>query len=312
MRDGLNATGRPIFFNLCWGAGETVASVGRQLGNAWRIDEDDGAGWAPMLQNVDTDAALYKYSGCDPNDGFGCGWNDPGLLLVGQAGLTDVQGRTHFNLWSMLAAKLLISVDPRNFTDTSIETLTNAEVIAVDQDPLGIQAQRLVPAVTDEEVEATMERMARKQKQHAQKRQKQNVKPHNDAAATETLPGAEDELPASYTYKYRSVVDPAYDAGDASVIDEYDAAAVNRTEVWARPLVDGSWALLLFNRGLAQPQDITCNGTCWTSMGWGASAQVYVRDLWSHTSNSSVTGGFTAAGVVTNGSVMVKLSKTQL
>jgi hypothetical protein len=85
-----------------------------------------------VLQNINTDAGLFNYSGCR-EDGYGCGWNDPGLLIVGGAGLSDDQGRSHFNFWCMLASKLLISVDPRNFTSTTIETLTNAEVIAIDQ-----------------------------------------------------------------------------------------------------------------------------------------------------------------------------------
>ena len=53
MRDALNATKRPIYFNLCWGAGETVAKVGKTLGNAWRISVDDGGGWAPVMKNVE-------------------------------------------------------------------------------------------------------------------------------------------------------------------------------------------------------------------------------------------------------------------
>lgn len=128
MRDGLNATGRPIYFNLCWGAGKTVASEGKKLGNAWRIGMDDGGGWGPVLDNVDIDAELGEYSGCDPE--YGCGWNDPGLLLVGGA-LNTAQGRSQFSLWSMLASKLLISVDPRSLKQESLDIYLNKEIIAV-------------------------------------------------------------------------------------------------------------------------------------------------------------------------------------
>jgi len=62
MRDGLNSTNKRIFFNMCWGDGVTVASMGRLLGNAWRIAEDDGAGWVPILVNVDVDVTLNNYS----------------------------------------------------------------------------------------------------------------------------------------------------------------------------------------------------------------------------------------------------------
>lgn len=159
MRDSLNATGRHIYFNLCWGAGATIAKVGKTLGNEWRIAVDDGGGWVPIMQNVEVDSGLYMYAG--PG-----GWNDPGLLLAGNGdnstglgtqkrrrnpnfpryfasnALSGAQGRTQFNLWSILAAKLLISVDPRQFSSYTNETYTNAEVIAVDQDPLGKQGKR--------------------------------------------------------------------------------------------------------------------------------------------------------------------------
>eukprot|EP00118_Oscarella_pearsei_P013901 m.115340 g.115340 ORF g.115340 m.115340 type:complete len:441 (+) comp37543_c0_seq1:97-1419(+) len=162
MRDALNATKRPIYFNMCWGAGGTVAKIGKSLANAWRIAVDDGGGWVPIMKNVEVDSQLYKYSG--PG-----GWNDPGLLIAGllsnqpQGGrrykapeyrsdaktvISDIQGRSQFNLWSVLAAKLLISADPRTFSSYTNETYTNAEVIAVNQDPLGQQGKRFTPAGT--------------------------------------------------------------------------------------------------------------------------------------------------------------------
>ena len=167
MRDGLNATGRHIYFNLCWGAGKEVAAQGKTLGNAWRVGEDDGGGWGPVLVNVsgacpdspvllwpwldvcrahcqvDTDNELAEYSGCDPVNG--CGWNDPGLLLVGGV-LNEAQGRSQFSLWSILASKLLISVDPRTLTKESLQIYLNKEIIAVDQDALGKQGKRLSQA----------------------------------------------------------------------------------------------------------------------------------------------------------------------
>jgi hypothetical protein len=80
MRDALNATGVDIFFSMCEpGNGPQTAPVGRSWGNAWRTDIDDGGLWRPILQNVNTNAALFNYSGCEEqrgHDGFGCGWND--------------------------------------------------------------------------------------------------------------------------------------------------------------------------------------------------------------------------------------------
>lgn len=86
MGAALNASGTHTFYSLCEpGQGPKTAPIGRSIGNGWRIDEDDGGLWYPILDNVNMVAALYPYSGCDEqhnNDHFGCGWNDMGLLMV--------------------------------------------------------------------------------------------------------------------------------------------------------------------------------------------------------------------------------------
>lgn len=80
MRDALNASGKPIFFSMCEPSqGPQTAPFGRQWGNGWRIDEDDGGLWRPIMDNINMVAPLFPFSGCDEqhaNDGFGCGWND--------------------------------------------------------------------------------------------------------------------------------------------------------------------------------------------------------------------------------------------
>ena len=74
QRDALNATGKPIFFSMCEpGQGPVTAPVGRSWGNGWRIDEDDGGLWRPVLDNINMVAPLWPYSGCGEqhnNDGF--------------------------------------------------------------------------------------------------------------------------------------------------------------------------------------------------------------------------------------------------
>ncbi|XP_065834203.1 probable alpha-galactosidase [Oscarella lobularis] len=59
MRDALNATKRSVYFNLCWPAGETVAKVGKTLGNEWRVAIDDGGGWIPIMKNVEVGSTFY-------------------------------------------------------------------------------------------------------------------------------------------------------------------------------------------------------------------------------------------------------------
>ena len=57
---------------------------------------------------------------------------------------TDTEQRAHFSLWAMLAALLLAGNDVRTMTQATREILTNREVIAVDQDPMGVQGRSLV------------------------------------------------------------------------------------------------------------------------------------------------------------------------
>lgn len=258
-----------------------------------------------MLQNVNTDAGLYNYSGCDwlHGDGLGCGWNDPGLLIVGA--LPDVQGRTHFNLWAILAAKLLISEDPRNFTAYSKETLLNAEVIAVDQDELGVQGRRLVPPFNSSRWAADQRLLADAAAAKA-----------TDSPLAPLFRGAAFDLPPSHWHKY-GVVNPEYRMAFGDVLqlvegtELHDAlAAGGRVEVWARPLVGGSFAVLFFNNGIDTATAAACDMTngCWQALGFGSTSVVSVRDLWTHTDNGTVTGGITVPAIATNASVMVKLT----
>jgi alpha-galactosidase len=65
-------------------------------------------------------------------------WNDPDYLGAGQ-GLSDAQFRSQLSMWSILAAPLMISDDLRKISPASLQALQNSEVLAVDQDPAGVQ-----------------------------------------------------------------------------------------------------------------------------------------------------------------------------
>ncbi len=67
--------------------------------------------------------------------------NDPDMLEVGNGGMTETEYRTHFSMWSVMAAPLLIGTDLRKASDATLAILGNREVIAVDQDPLGKQGE---------------------------------------------------------------------------------------------------------------------------------------------------------------------------
>jgi alpha-galactosidase len=65
------------------------------------------------------------------------------MLEVGNGGMTDVEYRSHFSLWSIMAAPLLIGTDLRTIKPDALQILLNKEVIAVDQDPLGVQGKQV-------------------------------------------------------------------------------------------------------------------------------------------------------------------------
>ena len=136
MRDALAATGRPILFAMCQWGNESVWTWGASVGNSWRTTSDIQANWGSVMNILDSQAALQTYAG--PG-----GWNDPDMLEVGNSGLTDAESRAHFGLWALLNAPLLAGNDLRTMSATTLATLTNADVIAVNQDWGGVAGYRL-------------------------------------------------------------------------------------------------------------------------------------------------------------------------
>jgi hypothetical protein len=136
MRDALKATGRPIVYSLCeWGV-QSPWQWGASVGHLWRTTGDISDNFGSMLGIVEQNAPLDAYAG--PGH-----WNDPDMLEIGNGGMTDVEYRSHFSLWAIMAAPLLIGSDLRDASPATLEILSNREVIAVDQDPLGRQGHVL-------------------------------------------------------------------------------------------------------------------------------------------------------------------------
>ncbi|MEV0909873.1 NPCBM/NEW2 domain-containing protein [Streptomyces hokutonensis] len=132
MRDALKATGRPIVFSICeWGENKPWEWAS-DVGHLWRTTGDISDNWGSMLSILKQNLPLAPYAG--PGH-----WNDPDMLEVGNGGMTDTEYRSHFSMWSIMAAPLLIGSDLRKATDATFDILDNKEVIAVDQDPLGKQ-----------------------------------------------------------------------------------------------------------------------------------------------------------------------------
>ncbi|MBG6137660.1 NPCBM/NEW2 domain-containing protein [Longispora fulva] len=135
MRDALQATGRPIAYSICeWGRSDPkVWTWGEPVGNLWRTTGDISDTWSSMIGKAHANDDLARYAG--PGH-----WNDPDMLEVGNGGMTDTEYRTHFSLWAVMAAPLLIGSDIRTASAATLAILTNTDVIAVDQDVLGAQA----------------------------------------------------------------------------------------------------------------------------------------------------------------------------
>ena len=150
MRDALRATGRPIFYSINPGDGTgcTPNSCSINLptiANMWRIGFDINASWSSVVGLIDQNRDLYSYAG--PGH-----WNDPDMLEVGNNGINDTEGRAHFSMWAIMAAPLIAGNDLRSMSAATRTTLTNSEVIAVDQDPMGVQGRRVATPATNLEV----------------------------------------------------------------------------------------------------------------------------------------------------------------
>jgi alpha-galactosidase len=231
MSDALVLTGRDIVYHICHCGKNDVWQWARSRGgNHWRLDGDIADRWDMILTEIDKGVGLAQYAG--PG-----GWNDFDMLVVGingktrnpdfadgkNPGCTPLEYRSHFSLWCILDSPLLAGNDLRNMDSYTIETLTNKEVIALNQDSLGIQASKVK------------------------------------------------------------------DDGD--------------TEIYAKPLQDGSWGIALFNRS-SSSQDMTVNWQKDLGVKWNSAA---VRDLWEHADKGIFSESYSAI-VPSHGVVMIRCS----
>jgi alpha-galactosidase len=144
FQDALKACGRPIVFSICeWGSTKPWLWA-KNIGNLWRTTGDIQDVWEGkkdwgglgLVQIIDLQDGLETYSG--PGH-----WNDPDMLEVGNGGMTATEYRAHFSFWCLLAAPLMAGNDLATMTPETRDILTNREVIAVDQDPLGKQGSKV-------------------------------------------------------------------------------------------------------------------------------------------------------------------------
>jgi alpha-galactosidase len=150
IRNALDAAERPIVLSICeWGSHQPWLWGKEVGGNLWRTTGDIQPRWSGkkewrpgdccsfgVVDSIDAEDAIYSYAG--PGH-----WNDPDMLEVGNGDLNPTENRSHFSFWALLAAPLMAGNDLRDMKPEIHDILTNIEVLAVDQDPLGRQGRRV-------------------------------------------------------------------------------------------------------------------------------------------------------------------------
>ena len=126
-------------FSLCLWGSANVRSWGKNLGNISRTSDDITPQWTRMLTNLDTTSTRALYAGPGA-------WNDPDMLFVGSGDFDAdhmTEARSHFSLWAIMNAPLIIGFDLREATTEQITIFGNIAIIGLNQDSAGHQA---VPA----------------------------------------------------------------------------------------------------------------------------------------------------------------------
>ena len=129
-----NPDGDYIFSICAWGSAD-VRSWGKQVGHMWRTSGDITHGWTRMLHTFDSAStrALYAKPGA---------WNDPDMLFIGHGDFDAThltEARSHFALWAIINAPLLIGYDLRNAPQSLLDIWGNADIVALNQDAGGHQ-----------------------------------------------------------------------------------------------------------------------------------------------------------------------------
>ncbi|KAF7268349.1 hypothetical protein GWI33_018502 [Rhynchophorus ferrugineus] len=140
----LNETGRPIVYSCSWPAYEEPLGIHSnytklaEICNLWRNWDDIDDAWSSVtsiLEWFSTNQARFA-------DSAGPGhWNDPDMLIIGNYGLSYEQAKAQMAIWAIMAAPLIMSVDLRTIEANFKEIILNKDIIAINQDKLGIQGR---------------------------------------------------------------------------------------------------------------------------------------------------------------------------
>ena len=137
-----NTEEKPITYSICeWGTNHPW-KWGAKAGNMWRTTHDIMAKWWSIVHIYKRTLPLYEYA--SPSH-----INDPDMLEVGNGKLTPEENKSHFTLWCMMAAPLVLGNDIRTLLNEDkksqiiLSILKNKELIAIDQDTLVKPAKKI-------------------------------------------------------------------------------------------------------------------------------------------------------------------------
>lgn len=148
-------TGHRLYYSICnWGKNSPwtwAPNIGGVTADIWRTGGDIVAPIVANTKNSERRAALKEVfrefdSAFHPEAQHTGFYNDPDMMVVGMQGLTEAENRVHMSLWAMLGGPLIEGADLTKLSDEALATLTNPEVLAIDQDALGLQALKAAEA----------------------------------------------------------------------------------------------------------------------------------------------------------------------
>src|SRR6266571_3057168 len=139
MGAAIATAGRAMVYDMNFEADDTPWMWGANVANLWRTGQASQDRWWSMVFNFTHN--VQHYSHARPG-----GWNDPDMLEVGNGGMTAIEYQSEFSLWAEMAAPLIAGTDLAAMSDVTRDILTNKAVIAVDQDPLGLQGRPIANA----------------------------------------------------------------------------------------------------------------------------------------------------------------------
>ncbi len=167
LLEGLNKADpeHDVIFSICeWGKTQPQ-NWGYKVGDSWRIlnditfrvgaDGDSGHGSWVEDYTTSVTSQYNKAVIMDEFAGLDKGWNDPDMMMIGMDGMTETMSRTHMTMWSMMNAPLMLGMDLRRVTkgDAIWNIIANRDIVALNQDPLGIPAKRVYCSLAKENPE---------------------------------------------------------------------------------------------------------------------------------------------------------------